>query len=203
MLPAPRVPSLTGWAASLSLNTRSDAAYPGSHIYCNSTVLAQNHSLQFWWSCSRCAESQWMVYVIYCLSTYSTHQHVGHWYTALHQTPITLSLTGAWSYHAHGCRHIYYHDAHDTPTRSANFLKAMTTYLNELVDIHPHVHHLPNHHVSMHLPQFFHLFGPSQAFWCLPFKCLIGKIQWSLSNHKLGVSLGVPTLTLIVLKQFS
>ena len=48
-----------------------------------------------------------------------------------------------------------------TPTRSANFLKAMTTYLDELVDIHPHVHHLPNHHASMHLPRFFHLFGPS------------------------------------------
>ena len=90
-----------------------------------------------------------------------------------------------------------------TPTRSANFLKAMTTYLNELVDIHPHVHHLPNHHASTHLPWFFHLFGPSRAFWCLPFERLISKSRQSLSNHKLGVSLGVPTLTLIVLKQFS
>ena len=71
--------------------------------------------------------------------------------------------------------------------RSSAYLACLTQYLRELVEIHPNVHILPNHHMAMHLPHFFHLFGPVRSWWCFPFERLIGQIQRLLSNHKLGM----------------
>ena len=73
--------------------------------------------------------------------------------------------------------------------RSSAYLTCLAQYLKELVDIHPDASHLPNHHMAMHLPHFFHLFGPVRSWWCFPFERLIGQIQRLLSNHKLGMSI--------------
>lgn len=62
----------------------------------------------------------------------------------------------------------------------------MTQYLDNLIKIHPHANYKPKHHMSMHLPHFFSLFGPVRSWWCFPFERLIGQIQRLLSNHKLG-----------------
>jgi hypothetical protein len=72
---------------------------------------------------------------------------------------------------------------------SSAYLTCLVQYLKELVDIHPDANHLPNHHMAMHLPHFFHLFGPVRSWWCFPFERLIGQIQRLLSNHKLGMSI--------------
>jgi hypothetical protein len=83
-----------------------------------------------------------------------------------------------------------------TQTRSAAYLKYMAQYIEDLIIIHPQINHRPNHHMSMHLPHFFRLFGPVRSWWCFPFERLIGQIQRLLSNHKLGMFLRkfVPTL---------
>lgn len=70
--------------------------------------------------------------------------------------------------------------------RSQMYLQCMVPYISQLVDIHPHATVRPYHHMSMHLPHFFSLFGPARTMWTYPFERLIGQIQRLLSNHKLG-----------------
>ena len=70
---------------------------------------------------------------------------------------------------------------------SSDYLKQMSTYLSDLQTIHPSANFHPYHHLSLHLPYFFHLFGPSHCFWTYPFERLIGQIQCLLSNHKIGM----------------
>ena len=69
---------------------------------------------------------------------------------------------------------------------SSDYYKQMSTYLSDLQTIHPSANFHPYHHLSLHLPCFFHLFGPSCCFWTYPFERLIGWIQRLLSNHKIG-----------------
>ena len=76
-----------------------------------------------------------------------------------------------------------------TQTRSAAYLRCMTEYIGQLPVLHPHINCHPNHHMSLHLPLFLRLFGPVQSWWCFPFECLIGQIQWLLSNYKFGALL--------------
>ena len=70
--------------------------------------------------------------------------------------------------------------------RSQIYLECMVAYILQLVQIHPRATVQPYHHLSMHLPHFFSLFGPARTFWTYPFERLIGQIQHLLSNHKLG-----------------
>lgn len=71
-------------------------------------------------------------------------------------------------------------------SRSGHYLDSMVAYLSDLQDIHPDASFRPYHHLSMHLPHFFDLFGPARCFWTYPFERLIYQIQRLLSNHKLG-----------------
>ena len=73
-----------------------------------------------------------------------------------------------------------------TPSRSQAYLECMSSYLHDLIRIHPHATYKPKHHMSMHLHFFFSLFGPVRSWWCFPFERLIGQIQRLLSNHKIG-----------------
>lgn len=75
-----------------------------------------------------------------------------------------------------------------TAARIDAFLACMTQYLSDLNKVHPHGSFKPNHHMTMHLPHFFKLFGPARGWWCFPFERSIGQIQRLLSNHKLGMS---------------
>lgn len=71
-------------------------------------------------------------------------------------------------------------------SRSGFYLDEMVAYLSDLQNIHPDASFRPYHHLSMHLPHFFDLFGPARCFWTYPFERLIYQIQRLLSNHKLG-----------------
>ena len=71
-------------------------------------------------------------------------------------------------------------------SHSAEYPKQMSKYLSNLQTIHPSANFHLYHHLSLHLPFFFHLFGPSHCFWTYPFEQLIGWIQHLLSNHKIG-----------------
>lgn len=74
-------------------------------------------------------------------------------------------------------------------SRSSDFLDQMSLYLSDLQIVHTDANYRPYHHLSMHLPHFFYLFGPARCFWTYPFERLIGRIQRLLSNHKLGTFL--------------
>jgi hypothetical protein len=71
-----------------------------------------------------------------------------------------------------------------TQTRATAYLDAMAQYLKDLIILHPETSYHPNHHMSMHLPHFLHLFGPVHSWWCFPFERLIGQIQRLLSTIK-------------------
>ena len=71
-------------------------------------------------------------------------------------------------------------------SHSSDYPEQMLTYLSDLQSIHPSANFCPYHHLSLHLPYIFHLFGPSHCFWTYPFERLIGWIQCLLSNHKIG-----------------
>lgn len=45
---------------------------------------------------------------------------------------------------------------------------------------------VPNHHLSLHLPFFMRLHGPSRSHWAFPVERLIGKLQRSLHNPRIG-----------------
>ena len=81
-----------------------------------------------------------------------------------------------------------------SPLCSSGYLKQMLRYLSNLQTIHPSANFHPYHHLSLHLPYFFHLSGPSHCFLTYPFERLIGWTQHLLSNHKIGM-LGWPCYT--------
>ena len=82
-----------------------------------------------------------------------------------------------------------------SPSHSSGYLEQMSRNLSDLQTIHPSANFCPYHHLSLHLPYFFHFFGPSRCFWTYPFEILIGQIQHLLSNHKIGM-LGRPHYTM-------
>jgi len=73
-----------------------------------------------------------------------------------------------------------------TRARSDAYLECMRDYVRRFGVLHPSENYKPNHHLSLHFPFFFTLFGPARVWWCFPFERLIGHIQRLLSNHKLG-----------------
>ena len=73
-----------------------------------------------------------------------------------------------------------------TEARSKAYLDYMIQYISMLPKFHPNANIKPNHHMSMHVPLFMRLYGPTRSWWCFPYERLIGQIQHLLSNHKIG-----------------
>ena len=78
------------------------------------------------------------------------------------------------------CMHIV------TQACSDAYLSCMTKYLQDLQEIHLHASFVPYYRMVLHLPHFFHSFGPTCSWWCFPYEYLIGQIQQLLSNHKIS-----------------
>jgi hypothetical protein len=66
------------------------------------------------------------------------------------------------------------------------YLKYVLDYNRDLTQIHKDVHHLPNHHMAVHLYDFLILFGPVRSWWTFPFERLIGHLQRLPHNQHLG-----------------
>lgn len=64
----------------------------------------------------------------------------------------------------------------------------MTRYLKTLRDLYSDHHFLPNHHLSLHLPQCLRDFGPVHAWWSFPFERYNGVISRLNTNNKPGSS---------------
>ena len=47
---------------------------------------------------------------------------------------------------------------------------------------------LPSHYLAQHIFDFMESMGPVCNFWCFPFENMIGKLQRTPTNHKIGAS---------------
>lgn len=109
-------------------------------------------------------------------STHQSEQHATTYYRILDHTMLLVGVVTLACFRKM------------TTTRGDAFLACMKQYLSDLPKLHPGTTFKPNHHMTMHLPHFFKLFGPARGWWCFPFERTIGQVQRLLSNHKLGRS---------------
>ncbi|KAJ7176425.1 hypothetical protein C8R43DRAFT_872807, partial [Mycena crocata] len=65
-------------------------------------------------------------------------------------------------------------------------LDLLVNYRRRLSKLFPDYECHPNHHMALHLPVFFLLFGPIHGWWTFPFERAIGKLQRIPTNYKPG-----------------
>lgn len=73
-------------------------------------------------------------------------------------------------YNAHCFCYLPHLHAHDDPDVH---LSCLIQHLKDLQALHLHVTFVPNYHMSLYLPHFFHLFSPVHSWWCFLFEHLI------------------------------
>lgn len=79
--------------------------------------------------------------------------------------------------------------AHSTSLeRKDKYTQYMHAYLAKLLHICPGIRLRPNHHNALHLGDFLLRFGPIQGWWMFPFERVIGVLQQTNTNSKLGSS---------------
>lgn len=69
---------------------------------------------------------------------------------------------------------------------ACQYKKYMTTYLECLQAIFPELAWRPNHHASLHIDYFLRRYGPMHGWWMFPFERIIGTLQDTNTNHKIG-----------------
>lgn len=62
----------------------------------------------------------------------------------------------------------------------------MRAYQTCLKTIFPEMEWRPNHHASLHLDDFIRRYGPMHGWWMFPFERVIGCLQKTNTNHKIG-----------------
>lgn len=62
----------------------------------------------------------------------------------------------------------------------------MSAYQTCLQTIFPEMEWRPNHHASLHLDGFIRRYGPMHGWWMFPFERVIGCLQKTNTNHKMG-----------------
>jgi hypothetical protein len=62
----------------------------------------------------------------------------------------------------------------------------MKAYLECVKTIFPEIGWRPNHHASLHLDEFLRRYGPMHGWWMFPFERVIGSLQKTNMNHKIG-----------------
>ena len=63
----------------------------------------------------------------------------------------------------------------------------MQAYLNNIKRLFPEYKLRPNHHMALHLHGYLRLFGPVHAWWTFPFERVIGMLQRTPHNSKIGM----------------
>jgi hypothetical protein len=66
------------------------------------------------------------------------------------------------------------------------FTKNMKEYLQNLLDLYPHIQFRPNHHAALHIGPLLSRFGPVHGWWAFPFERVIGILQKIKTNDKIG-----------------
>ena len=73
-----------------------------------------------------------------------------------------------------------------TSTSASAYQKHILDYINGIKHLFPDYQLHPNHHMSLHIPEFLLLFGPVHSWWTFPFERLIGTVQRMPNNGKIG-----------------
>jgi hypothetical protein len=80
---------------------------------------------------------------------------------------------------------------------AAQYMKCTTAYLNILKELYPKLAWRPNHHAALHIGPFLLLFGPMHGWWMFVFERMIGLLQKTSTNYKIG------KLNILLLRQIS
>lgn len=70
--------------------------------------------------------------------------------------------------------------------RAAQYMKCMVAYLNIIKELYPNIAWRPNHHAALHIGPFLLLFGPMHGWWMFVFERVIGILQKTNTNEKIG-----------------
>jgi hypothetical protein len=81
---------------------------------------------------------------------------------------------------------------------AGRYLELTTAYLEGVKSLFPGYHIHPNHHMAMHLHEYLILYGPVHAWWTFPFERLIGMLQRSPTNGRIGERSRVVYLILLM-----
>lgn len=77
--------------------------------------------------------------------------------------------------------------SHVTSDQHAHRYKEyMRMYLESLREVFPDIEFRPNHHMALHLDDFLRRYGPLHGWWMFPFERIIGCLQKTKTNHKIG-----------------
>lgn len=75
---------------------------------------------------------------------------------------------------------------HTSARLIVSFKRHMTAYLTSLTSLFPDAVLSPNHHLSLHLPEFFEQLGPAHSWWTFPFERFNGILQKIPTNFQFG-----------------
>ncbi|KAG2752860.1 hypothetical protein P692DRAFT_201693907, partial [Suillus brevipes Sb2] len=77
--------------------------------------------------------------------------------------------------------------SHVTSTHHAQqYTTYMRAYLECIREIFPHHSWRPNHHAALHIREFLLRYGPMHGWWMFPFERIIGALQKTNTNYKIG-----------------
>jgi hypothetical protein len=66
------------------------------------------------------------------------------------------------------------------------YTRYMKAYLESIQDVFPEHSWRPNHHACLHLHEFLLRYGPMHGWWMFPFERIIGGLQKTNTNYKIG-----------------
>lgn len=69
---------------------------------------------------------------------------------------------------------------------SEGYTAQMKAYLESVLELYPAFSLRPNHHAALHIGPFLLRFGPMRGWWMYPFERIIGILQKTNTNFKLG-----------------
>jgi hypothetical protein len=77
--------------------------------------------------------------------------------------------------------------SHHTSTQHVEeYKKTMKDYLKTLKELQPTQRFHPNHVNTLLVGNYLRLYGPARGWWMFPFERVIGELQCSSTNNKLG-----------------
>lgn len=69
---------------------------------------------------------------------------------------------------------------------ATEYTRHMIAYLQCILDLYPSFKLRPNHHAALHIGPFLLRFGPMRGWWMFPFERIIGILEKTNTNYKLG-----------------
>ena len=73
-----------------------------------------------------------------------------------------------------------------TKSSAEAYLRHMLQYLEGIKRLFPDYRLVPNQHLALHIHQYLLLFGPVHSWWTFPYERLIGTLQRTPHNGKVG-----------------